>query len=122
MRILKAAAVSLLLVLPACSSVGPMLAGVGIAGASIAGKALVERTADNLADRKLWRLQKQQYIQTYASGILAEARKARDEGSYIRWEMLMDKLLAFHEEQYPDLLIVQYGQRLKKLEAPESSE
>ncbi len=116
MKILKAAAVSLLLVLPACSSVGPMLASVGIAGASIAGKAFSDRAHENIADRIIWRSQKRIYIQAMASEILSEARERRRADDFKGWQEMMDKLLAFHEEQYPDLLVVQYAKRLNKLE------
>jgi len=117
---LKAAAISLLLILPACEAVGPMLAGVAIAGASISGEALLKRVGENMEARIMWRLQKREFIQEVTSGILNEARDSRREGNYLSWRIKMDELLEFHEEQRPDLLIVRAAKRLKQLEGEEN--
>jgi hypothetical protein len=76
----------------------------------------MNRANENVEARILWRADKQKILQEYTSEMLVEARKRRSDGDYAGWKVVMDELLAFHEEQRPDLLVIQAARRLKQAE------
>ena len=93
---------------------GNMLAGLFGAGAMYGGQAFLSRVEEDVEAKVAWRIRKREYVAVFSAGILREASAREAQSDFEGWREAMEALLAFHDTQHPETLIMELRRRAKE--------